>query len=366
MYNVIKRTIKIEEKYLRLIFHFLFWMMMYQFFIYIKKPLLGLPYGKTALVELKDLFTIGIIFYLLSYYILPITLKKRQYLLLAVYLILIYYLYAFSAYLEFMVLPEFISIPGRGYLAFGQRIIASGIGGILLLENVAEILLDLSYLLSPALIIKLFISLINLNAQTIKLERDNLNLELAFLKAQINPHFLFNTLNNVYSLALHKSDATADVVLRLSDLMRYTLYDSNTSYISLAKELQFCKNYIELERIRHSNRVAITSEIVYEEQENLMIAPLIIFTFIENAFKHGINVSVGQSWVNIKIIAKSSRLNLEIVNSKFIHKSTVKQLGGIGIVNTNKRLKLLYPDRFTLNVKEDENSYAVDLQLILK
>ncbi|MBL0741376.1 sensor histidine kinase [Chryseolinea lacunae] len=360
-------------KYLRIALHVLFWLIIFFFFIYVKKPLMGLSLGMTALVEVKDVIIISSIFYFLSYYVVPKLLFKRKYLHMALCLVLVYYFYAFVAFVEYSLLPRFVDIPGKGYHMYAQRLLNEGVVGILRLKDAPEILLDLSYLLSPALIMKLAVTVLNLSTQAFKLERDNLNLELAFLKSQINPHFLFNTLNNIYSLTLDKSDNAPAIVLKLADLMRYTLYDSNAPSVPLEKELLFFANYVELEKIRHTKRVTIDVEF-YGNSDGLSIAPLIIFPFIENAFKHGINKSIKRSWVSIRLGAENGVLKAEVGNSRFSptpterekEKNKGKKVGGIGIANARKRLDLLYPHAYTLNVVEDVSSFLINLTITLK
>jgi two-component system LytT family sensor kinase len=238
--------------------------------------------------------------------------------------------------------------------------------GVFTFRNGAEILLDLSYLLAPALIIKLFHEMSSLSTKTIKLERDNINLELNFLKSQINPHFLFNTLNNVYSLVLHKNDKAADAVLKLSDLMRYNLYDSNTPQIDLVKEINFFRNYVELERMRHSSRAQIDLELE-GDFEKFQVAPLIIFPFIENAFKYGIDSSMSSAWVKMKLALEGNRLFVLVRNSKNPKRKQKPGLvGGIGIANSKKRLDLLYRDKHSLIINDEETSFSVHLEIILK
>ena len=362
--NYIQKRI-IDKPYMRFVFHFFFWIVMYLFVIYLKLPLLGLSYEKTAMLVIKDICVIATIFYFLSYYVIPRVLLKKRFLLLLGCLLLVYYFYATSIFVDFLLTPMIFEITSLGYKAYSARILSAGYLGILSLQNGAEILLDLSYLLSPALIVKLFVTLFKVNTQALKLEKDNLNLELAFLKAQINPHFLFNTLNNVYSLALHKSDRTSDVILKLSDLMRYTLYDSSTPKVPLDREVNFFMNYIELERIRHSDRVRITFTVAGDFQ-GLFIAPLIVFPFIENAFKHGINNSVHNSWVEVELSTQEGTLLLVIRNSVFFTPPLLEDVGGIGVANSRKRLNLLYANKHKLEIKEDGNTFYVYLSINLK
>ena len=365
MINYITKAFRRESQYLRYFLHFCFWVVIYLLFIYLKKPLLGLSFIDTAVVVLKDIVVIATIFYFLSNYVIPRILLKKRFFMLVISFVAIYYFYAITLYLDFTFIPKLIDIPGRGYHAYAKRILDAGFLGILRLDHAAEIVLDLSYLLSPALIVKLFVILVDLSTQALKLEMDNLNLELAFLKAQINPHFLFNTLNNVYSLALHKSDRTADAILKLSDLMRYTLYDSNIPLVSLGDEVNFFKNYIELERIRYSDKVSITFD-VQGDTESLLIVPLIIFPFIENAFKHGINTALGQSWIIIKLAVEGDTLKVWISNSRFVTKNRTRKVGGIGIANTRKRLNLLYANNYKLDLTETNTSLTVDMSVNLK
>jgi two-component system, LytTR family, sensor kinase len=364
MITDIVRRLGLKGKYTRYLLHLIFWSIAYLFYIYLKKPLLGLSYGFTALVVIKDVIVIAIIFYFLSYYVVPKVLLKKRFFLLILCLISIYYFYATTIFLDFSLLPKLIEIPGRGYHSYAARVTSAGYIGILKLNNAVEILLDLSYLLSPALIVKLLAKLVDLTTQSLKLQMENLNLELAFLKAQINPHFLFNTLNNVYSLALHKSDRTADVILKLSDLMRYTLYESNTAMVSLSEDIKFFENYVELERIRHSSKVTITYE-VHGDYENLSIAPLIVFPFIENAFKHGLHASAGRSWVIMKLTVKDGVLSVSIRNSKHASRKNGSNVGGIGISNTKKRLDLLYANRHTLDISSTDEEFSVNMAIQL-
>jgi len=354
-----------DKTYVRVPLHILFWALMYFLFTYLKKPLLGLPDEEIRLLMVKEVLVIAAIFYFLSYYVFSNFIARRKFVKAFISLILVYYFYATTVFLEFKFLPYFFSIPGRGYQAYMQRTISDGYVGILMLKNVGEIMMDFTYLIAPALIVKLFVTLIKLSRQALKLEMENLNLELVFLKAQINPHFLFNTLNSVYSLALVRSEQTADTVLKLSDLMRYTLYESNTAKISLEKEFRFFRNYIELERIRHSSRITIVFEI-NGDYKDLFIAPLIIFPFIENAFKHGINSASANSWVTIKMWTNDGVLRVEIRNARFHSGKRSTSVGGIGIPNTKKRLNLLYPGKHSVKIVEMDHDFLVALDINLR
>ncbi len=199
------------------------------------------------------------------------------------------------------------------------------------------------------------------------LETRNMQSELNFLKSQINPHFLFNTLNSLYAHTLKKSDDAPEIVLKLSEMMRYMLYECNERQVPLSKELNYMKNYIDLERLRQGKKVNINMEIEGEVEDQL-IAPLLFIPFIENCFKHGLNHHLNQGYIDIKVIVFDHTVNFYIKNSKPVHKP--KQLhpksGGIGLVNVKRRLELIYPEKYELNIEESPTTYAVNLDIELK
>ncbi len=201
-----------------------------------------------------------------------------------------------------------------------------------------------------------------------ELTKVQLETELKFLKAQINPHFLFNSLNNLYALTLKKSDLAPEVVLRLSDILRYVLYDTNLGSVDIQKELSHLRDFIELEKIRLGDRVKISVDIV-EPPVDMNIEPMLYLTLLENAFKHGSNGLTDEAWVNVNGYPTLDGYSMKIENS--ITKGIVKaksEIGGIGLENLKKRLTLTYGDKFNLNINHLENSYSVllDIKLINK
>lgn len=196
-----------------------------------------------------------------------------------------------------------------------------------------------------------------------RLEKEKLESELKLLKSQINPHFLFNTLNNLYVLALNQSKRTPETVHKLSELMSYMLYDSNQSQVSLKKELYYIENYIALEKLRYESRLDISVN-VYSELEGIMIAPLMILPFVENCFKHGVSKQLDHSWIRIDISALQNILTIKVENSKDPEqRSNMRPVSGIGLQNVKKRLKFIYPDRHQLDIIDDVESYLVVLKL---
>jgi LytS/YehU family sensor histidine kinase len=196
-------------------------------------------------------------------------------------------------------------------------------------------------------------------------ENERLIAELNFLKAQINPHFLFNTLNNLYSLAYTKSENTTEVIAKLSQMMRYMIYDSNHPFVPLNKEIEYMQNYISLERLRLNNEIPISFGIE-GNTENVMITPLIFITFLENAFKHGISNNQSGAWVTISIALNGRECTYEVKNSKIPSAQKNKEeKSGIGLQNVQRRLALSYPERYTLHVEDLPDSYFVQLKILL-
>lgn len=200
-----------------------------------------------------------------------------------------------------------------------------------------------------------------------ELQSQNLESELNFLKSQINPHFLFNTLNNLYALSLKKSDQAPETVLMLSEMMRYMLYECNVEKVLLAKEINYLKNYLELEKIRLGQNFDINFE-VHGEVGNLEIAPLMFIPFIENSFKHGMNNLIADGFVRINLYIKESEITMQIDNNSgddILTKENKNNSGGIGLINIKRRLNLLYPNKHHLDIQQTENTYTVKLNIQL-
>ena len=191
-----------------------------------------------------------------------------------------------------------------------------------------------------------------------KAEADKAQAELAVLKAQIHPHFLFNTLNNIYSQAVTNDVHTAESILKLSNIMRYVTDDATENFVSLQKEMDFITDYIALQKLRLGNKTTVnfTSS---GDLENKSIAPLILITFIENVFKYGSSNSE-PSGISINLKADDNSINFSCRNKLFPYKPQLERTG-IGIINTKKRLEHLYPGKYLLNVKKEEGFYSVHL-----
>jgi LytS/YehU family sensor histidine kinase len=196
-----------------------------------------------------------------------------------------------------------------------------------------------------------------------KITVEKLNAEVNFLRAQVNPHFLFNVLNNLYALTLKKSALAPDVVLKLSEMMEYMLYDSTDAKVLLEKEITYLNNYIELERLRFSAKSAIVLNI-NAELSGHEIAPLLLLPLVENAFKHGLSKQAENGWLTVSITLNKSTLTVIVENAKPTS-SVRKNKGGIGLDNLRKRLELLYPDRHHLELEDKKNAFQAILVIEL-
>ena len=191
------------------------------------------------------------------------------------------------------------------------------------------------------------------------LESEKKDMELQFLKSQLNPHFLFNSLNNIYSLAYQKSDKTADAILKLSEIMRYMIYESNDSWVELSKEIEYVKSFIELQKLRFKDGAAVEFTL-NGEIDGQHIVPLILISFVENAFKHGVANDPSDP-IKINVIANQKILHFSITNKKNTHNKD--EMGGVGLNNVERRLQLLYPDRYKLNIVNSATHYTSELML---
>lgn len=193
------------------------------------------------------------------------------------------------------------------------------------------------------------------------LENEKLIAELAFLKSQINPHFLFNSLNNIYSLAYQKAEKTPEAILKLSEIMRYMLYESNEGKVALADEIRYLENYIELQKLRFKDNAYIKFEIIGEVSDQ-QITPLILISFVENAFKHG-TVTDQENPVSILLKIESGKIFFRTTNKK--SKQNKDNTGGIGLKNVRRRLDLIYKDRYKLQIEDENDVYNCELYLNL-
>ncbi|RNI29166.1 sensor histidine kinase [Rufibacter latericius] len=205
------------------------------------------------------------------------------------------------------------------------------------------------------------------NQLSIQLEGEKLKAELKLLKAQVHPHFLFNTLNNLYSLTLVQSVQAPEVVIKLSGLLRYMLYECNVAKVPLAKEIGMLQDYLALERMRYGQRLDLSVNIE-GNLEGMLIAPLLLLPFLENSFKHGASEQLDQAWVSLDLLVRGHTLKFKVMNAvpeaQLPGEHTVAP--GIGLANVRKRLELLYPNIHELSIWQEAETFLVTLTLQLE
>lgn len=385
-----------RAKITRIIYHLLAWIALWCIVRYYSIPALTkdnlqVIWHASFVVFLQSIS----VFYLLGYVVFPLFLYTRKIISLIISLLIIFLLVHLTNYYEFRHLvsitngsaynPIYISKLWDFYQARSHWASCFMNFDIAYTDYAWSL-----YYITPLLAIKVMRDIINsrtknmqlemerlqlektnlnLQTQSLQLQKNNLNLELSFLKSQINPHFLFNTLNAIYTKTVDVDEQAADLVLKLSDLMRYSLYESSKESVVLSSEVSYIENYLDLERTRFSDKVTINYRLEGNPAEYL-IAPLLLVSFVENAFKHGTAKSKYASYVNLSIILNNNTLYFKIKNNipqntRLQSQTRNEKVGGFGLSNTSKRLQLLYPDRHKLSVQQTESEFSVDLELVL-
>jgi hypothetical protein len=325
-----------------------FWLVLALIFTIVNPS--DLKFYEELLMEVINVSFYALMVYINKFYIFPHYLRRNN----------------FSIHLLTLLLVALILTPIKGVFLYHSS--GSDYAKSFFTHNSNQLMILISTFLVGAGSSIYFVVSDWLGSQKIKqeLKNETLQSELKYLKSQINPHFLFNTLNSLYALTLKKSDLAPEIVLRLSEMMRYMLYECNEKQVLLEKEVNYLVNYLELEKLRHGSKMKVTLNIEGEPRHK-MIAPLMFIPFIENSFKHGISQHTQESYVNINMKIESDNLSLIIENSKAptMPGSNLKKSGGIGLVNVKRRLELLYPGQYELDVLDYPNSYIIKLKILL-
>jgi sensor histidine kinase YesM len=281
------------------------------------------------------------------YHVIPRYLGREKYLLFALFFLGLTGIGALFLYLLFgrwidLLLPNYYFI---SYYSVGQLMIYTG--SVLLLTTLLK--LSRSWFMM------------------LRVERVTASHQLKSLQSQINPHFLLNSLQTIYALSLEKSDRTPDVILRLSDILKYTLYETGHARISLEKEIGLLRDYTEMYRYRVDPvRADIRMEVEGEPGE-LEIAPMLLIPFIENGFKHGLQGKQGNAHVHVRLVISGSTITFSTRNNRGKADRTVPESRpGIGIENTRQRLELIYPGKHKLDIKANGDTFEVNLRIELK
>jgi two-component system LytT family sensor kinase len=340
--------------WVRIGLHFLFWAVYLPLnatltCILYKQPLQSF-FGHALEGEIYSLPVKILLTYFVFYYIIPLYLERHKVgrlilmLLLGFAVTIVAYRFVLGIYFS-------VYAPAEPYMFFEPR-------GLLLTA------FDCFITTAAACTIKF----IRLHYASVEFEqelmREKLESELNFLRAQTNPHFLFNTLNNLYVLAWKKSDKTAAAIMMLSKIMRFVLYECRVPRIAVAQEAQVIQDYIELEKLRYNERLKVeyTSEI---DDPNATIAPLLLLPFVENSFKHGAGGTTGDVHITIQLILFEKKLSFEVTNTVDDDPPLALNGNGIGLKNVSRQLDLLYPGRHRIKTQLENGAYSANLEIQL-
>lgn len=332
----------------QIFWHAFFWVFWVSLFM-----LLARSNTKLGLNDLLVIFllypaiNIGL-FYLNYLLLIPRFLDKKRYGLYTLMVAVTIVVFGFGKYGVALIFKQYVLMQMKGHMTgFGSYFLSTVFTSIIYLFLSVVLKFTVDWFLNERI--------------QRDLENQRLSAELAFLKSQINPHFLFNSLNSIYSLAYQRSETTPDAILKLAEIMRYMLYESNDNKVDLSKELQYLQNYIDLQKIRFGNKAYIDFK-VEGKVLNQQIAPLLLIAFIENAFKHGV-ASNPLTPIRLLVDVEESHLHFYMQNKK--HMNNRDAVGGIGLNNVQRRLNLLYPGKYHLDVRDEADTYTVELSLVL-
>lgn len=299
--------------------------------------------------------------YSLMYFVVPRFLLKQKYWLTTLWVVILFLLTAALSSILSVTFVEQVRdwIMGKNYIGPPRTkslniflSLLAGLRGAITIGGVATAIKLMKYWYMK-------------EQKNLQLQNENVAAQMQLLKAQIHPHFLFNTLNNIYSYTQNTSAVASQLVMGLSDMLRYMLYECNQPLVPLAKELKMLKDYITLETIRYDNKLELNIEIP-ENVDRMYIAPLLLLPFVENCFKHGASNMLEQPWISLSIHLQEKTLSMKLVNGKSESVEPVEEKQGIGIANVEKRLQLLYPGKHELIITNDDHVFVVDLKVELE
>jgi hypothetical protein len=298
--------------------------------------------------------------YGLMYFVIPRYLLKQRYWPTAGWTLLLFFITAcISTFMSMVVIP-----PVRQALFGPDPVLSRPIHSTIFLSLLAGLRGGIT-IGGIAAAIKLMKYWYLKEQRNLQLQKENSDAQLQLLKAQVHPHFLFNTLNNIYSYTQPTSPVAAGMVSGLSDLLRYMLYEGTKTAVPLSKELAMVNDYCNLEKMRYGNKLELHLDLPADTQD-LQIAPLLLLPLVENCFKHGTSHVLEQPWINLQVRLRDNQVQLKLVNGKAANVSNGSRDKGIGIQNVEKRLALLYPGKHELVVTEEEEVFIVNLKIELE
>ncbi|HSF52203.1 MAG TPA: histidine kinase [Algoriphagus sp.] len=349
--------------------HLLFWGIWYP---YITLTHAAFPFGYPEMAYFKNpVYTFTESFFVvlaqvpltygMLYFVLPKFILKKKY-LLGLFVIIVFWFAGGILNLYFMgeLFPPLLAflLPSQ-YLPLAPRSEGVSLFMAVIATNKGAFTIACS-----ALMLKFGKHWYHKEHRNLQLQKENAESQLRLLTAQVHPHFLFNTLNNIYSQTQIESPKGSKMIMGLADILRYILYEGQKPMVRLNQELQLIIEYVNLEKIRYGNKLEVNVSIP-ATPNNLYIAPLLLLPFVENCFKHGTSNVLENPWINLKIELKDTTLVMKLMNGKVPSKGKEQKQAGIGINNVRKRLDLLYRDKYDLQIREEDEVFVVDLRVEL-
>ena len=358
-----------DERKFRIRRHLLFWFCWYVYFSLLHAVS---PFGPEEISYFRNpayTFTESVFLilgqlpftYIMLYFILPKFILKKKYLLAVLSVALLWLLGgAFHLFLIRDIMPKAVSLilPDQ-YLPASQRPTSS-----LYIMTLMANFKGAFTIVAIAFVIKFGKSWYLKEQRNLQLQKENTDAQLQLLTAQVHPHFLFNTLNNIFSQAQPESPKSAKMIMGLSDILRYILYEGQKPLVPLKQELLMITEYINLEKIRYGNKLDV-HVLIPDKTDDIYIAPLLLLPFVENCFKHGASNMLQSPWINLTVEMKDTTLVMKLMNGKAPLTGNGQNKTGIGINNVKQRLDLLYKDKHDLQIREDEEVFVVDLRVEL-
>ncbi len=300
--------------------------------------------------------------YSLMYFVIPKLLLKERYWLTVISTIFIVILtILFSSFItQYIITPLRLKLLGDAYNhnlskiyneSFYKSLLA-GLRGALTIGGIAATIKLMKYWYIK-------------EQRNLQLQKENVESQLQLLKAQVHPHFLFNTLNNIYAYTQNIAPVAANMVTGLSDLLRFILYEGNHQFVPLSKELKMVQDYIALEKIRYGNELEIHLNLP-EDTNDLSIAPLLLLPLVENCFKHGASNILEHPWISLSIVLNGNEMQMKLINGKAPMPENNQKDHGIGIANVQKRLSLIYEGKYEFTITNDTDVFIVNLKVELE
>src|SRR5574344_891756 len=311
----------------------------------VASPVTYMPMRVAALFILKTLITNAIVFYVNTFWLMPNYLFRRRNVSYAIAVsMMVVILAVFNIIVESLVSVD--TIDDRGWLPF----------------HTVEAIMSSMGMLFVSTIFGYFSQGRLLRQREVSLTHQSLEFEMKFLKSQINPHFLFNALNNIYALSVIKSEKTPEMILKLSEMLRFTLYDSESKKVKLSREVDYIINFVDFQKLKMDSEPNIRVEVQNCNGE-LMIEPMLMIPFVENSFKHGNIDNTKKGWLTIDIKTLGPILVFQIRNSLPVVALNKDLVGGIDVENVRKRLEMLYPNRSELKIETTNNEFNVFMKI---